>query len=137
MKALVSYNKLNIPESLKTNIACFEYIFNPKHPNSVVKDDRVYQELLKHQHKFSEIIIFLGKKSSGSCEILKRVWKDMDQLKLFFILCDHDLKEKTELLHKLKVPFKQYMSFCDNRYLEGKRCDEVSVMLGMALQKAD
>jgi len=137
MNALVSYNKIRVPKKIQKHVACFDNIFNPKDPSSVLLSDMVYQKLLHNQHQYKRIIVFLGKKSSGSCKMIPLLWNSIEKEKLFFILCHHDIEEKISILHENSVPKLQYLSFCDNWHQEGKPCNEVPIMIGIALQKAD
>lgn len=137
MNALVSYNRIIISEKINHHVVCFENIFNPKQPSSVLATDKVYQRLRNNHYKYERIIVFLGKKSSGSCEMIPLLWNTLPREKIFFVLCHHDLRKKQALLKQYAIPKKQYLCFRDHQHLEGKPCDEVPIMLGIALQKAE
>jgi L-rhamnose isomerase len=138
MIAIVSYNPLESAVSFRNSSTekyfdVYNNIFNPKSPRSVTIDDPVYKQLVFNIDIYEQIIVFVGKKSSGACTMIKLLCGELHEYheKLFFVLCDHDYEEKVELLEEYKVYPHQYMSFSDNNYLKGKRCDEEVVLLGL------
>lgn len=137
MIALVSYNQLPLGRRLSqenSSVRCYESMFNPKSPKSVHVDDTVFQDMYSLKEHLDTIIVFCGKKSSGSCEIIKLFCKlfSNEQHKLFFVLCYHDLCEKKQLLQKMKVPPIQWMHFSDHEYVQSNPCNEDRILIGMA-----
>lgn len=137
MVLVISYNELKLVRKLAKDYAgkiyCIEKIFNPKRISSVKEDDSHFHQVMAHQRKYSKIVVFIGKKSSGSLAIIDLFCEKIEHEKLFFLLCDHDLEEKEQALEKNRIFPHQYLIFRDNKYLEGKRCDEDPILAGIAL----
>lgn len=129
--ALVSYN--TAPSYLhmlkeKLPLALFENIFNPKQPSNVNKYDRVWQQLIAQKDDYDRIIIFAGKKSSGSLEIIRLAVNSLPKEKIFFVLCKHDFEEKVQLFTSLGFSTEHYGWFDDSH----TQCREWPIMLDYA-----
>jgi len=105
--------------------------FNPKSPENVLETDKNWSVLIKHKDELKKVIIFAGKKESGALEIISLAARSFEDKKdiLFFVLCDHDLEEKKELLKKSGFLEMQYISFSDSN----ERCYETPFLLGFML----
>ncbi len=109
-----------------------EGIFGPKSIASVTRDHVTYQTLKEYKYLTEKVIIFAGKKESGSLEIIRlvvEIFVDQKE-KLFFPLCDHDIEEKKALLAELGILPTQYMVFTDGH----TQCQEAPVLLGYLYQ---
>ena len=131
--AVISYNAIPPYESGVTIIngrraLILPNTFNPKFPASVLPADPNWSLLLRHRDELCKIIIFAGKKESGALEIIDLAARSFCDKKetLFFILCDHEIKEKTERLAQCGIPGKQYICFSDSH----ERCRETPFLLG-------
>lgn len=135
MIAVVSYNALPLCQALASTeprVLCFDRMFNPKGIASVNQNDPVYKKLVYHHEYYKKIIIFCGKKSSGSCSIPPLFLEEnrIDRNILFFVLCSHDLDEKKRVLQNYTVPKNNWMYFHDHEYVDNNPCDEDPILLG-------
>lgn len=135
MIAVVSYNELPLCRALaliESRVLCFDRMFNPKGIASVHRNDPVYKKLVYSHHHYKKIIIFCGKKSSGSCNVPPLFLEDsrIDSNILFFVLCSHDLDEKESVLQDYAVPRSHWMYFHDHEYVDNNPCDEDPILLG-------
>lgn len=107
--------------------------FNPsgldadKSPHNVSIADPNFQELLQHKKTLQKMIVFAGKKDSGALEIIALFCRHFDKDQLFFILCDHDLNEKEQILVEHSIPRENYIVFKDGHV----KCQENWALLGM------
>ena len=133
MIAVISYNA--IPPYNKGEIVIngrrvliFPNTFNPKSPLSVLPTDPNWSLLLRYRDELRKIIIFAGKKESGALEIIDLAVRSFHNKKeiLFFILCDHEIREKIERLAQYGIHQKQYICFSDSH----DRCYETPFLLG-------
>ncbi len=120
MIALVSYNDCpHFPRGI-TVIDGIEVLFLPrtfpqKKSALVSADDENCRLLMQYIDILDGVNIFVGKKSSGSLEIISlfcSLFKSKEE-KLFFTLCDHDEPEKIQLLSSLGIGEKQWVVFKD------------------------
>jgi hypothetical protein len=135
MIAVVSYNALPLCRELaltEPRVWCFDHMFNPKGIDSVHQHDPVYKRLVSNSHHYEKIIIFCGKKSSGSYSIIPLFLEDsrINRDTLFFVLCSHDLIEKEDILRCYNVPESQWMYFHDHEYVNDNPCDEDPILCG-------
>jgi hypothetical protein len=135
MIAVVSYNPLPLCRELaltEPRVWCFDQMFNPKGVASVHRNDLVYRRLVSNILHYEKIIIFCGKKSSGSCSIIPHFLGDsrINRDTLFFVLCSHDLAEKEDILRYHGVPKNQWMYFHDHEYVNDNPCDEDPILCG-------
>jgi len=134
--AVLSYNSIppynkGINKILGENILFLPNSFNPKCPASVLSTDLNWIELIKHKNTLEKIIIFIGKKSSGSLEIIELAcdyFQDKKEI-LLFILCDHEQEEKESLLAQFNIPITQYICFKDGHL----PCQETPFLKGFLL----
>jgi len=131
--AVVSYNAIppynrGVAIIGEKSVLVLPNTFNPKSPASVLKTDSNWSELLRHKDELEKVIIFAGKKESGALEIIDlaaRSFCDKKEI-LFFVLCDHEIEEKTKQLAQCGINAKQYICFSDSH----ERCYETPFLLG-------
>lgn len=142
VRAVITYNSFesftDFPEYEKginkiksKSVLLLPNCFNPKSPISVRSDDTQWKTLMRHYDTLEKVIIFAGKKSSGSLEIIKlavQTFRDKKHI-LEFILCDHDLEEKKLLLTELGITPTQYSVFIDGFEI----CRETKHLIGPML----
>ena len=143
--AVVSYNEIppykNGCEVISIDgkdILILSKTFNPKSPASVLPTDPNWARLMAHKDELEQVIIFAGKKESGALEIIDLAVRSFQEKKevLSFLLCDHDLGEKVELLEKLGISDKRYPCF-SNGYgqlrfsKDNERCRETPSLKGL------
>lgn len=143
--AIITYNAFydhepGITELFDTSVLLLPYTFNPsqkdedKHPKNVQPEDSNWVTLLRYQDSLKHIIIFAGKESSGALEIIGLICETFaDQKgKLYFMLCDHDERNKTILLESYKITHEHIIYFRDGH----KKCEEDFALAGLAFKFA-
>ena len=138
MIALVSYNPLSkihsvIKDNLYLDIYVADSIFNPKKAENVTAQDAHFQHLISHKEVLERIIVFVGKASSGSLEMIALFCSSFTLQQLFFVCCDHDLSEKESLLKYYGVSHGQYLVFNDNSKVLSRQCNEEQILLGVLI----
>lgn len=138
MIAVATYNDVqHFPWHLFSEaIDVFPRIFTgpkgEKGPSYATVHDSQWQKIVAGQYR--KVIVFAGKKESGSLEIIGVVAEAfrgrMDQV--VFILCRHALEEKRQRIKDLchGLPPENVREFHD--YFE--QCREVPYMIGVALE---
>ncbi len=118
--AVVTYNELfpygiGIRNIETIPVLFLPLSFNPKGPKSVLPCDTNWMELVKHTESLEHIIIFAGKESSGTLEIIELACTSFTSKKesLYFILCDHDQEKKEKILSLYGIKRNQYTVFSD------------------------
>jgi len=131
--SVLSYNAIGVYDDGICHIDGYDVLFlphsfNPKSPESVSVCDPNWQQLLLHREHINYFIVFAGKKTSGSLEIINLVCTEFqtEKQKVLFILCDHDLEEKIQTIHAQNYGKNNYMCFSDNVL----PCQETPLLLG-------
>jgi hypothetical protein len=135
--AVLTYNVLppyekGVAEVEGEDILFLTESFNPKCPENVSPSDPNWLQLLKYKDVLRHLIIFAGKESSGSLEIIELACVSFADKKecLYFVLCDHDLKKKEALLREHGIPRAQYVVFIDGHL----PCNESPWLKGAMLE---
>ncbi len=106
-----------------------------KSPKYVIEADGNFQQLLSCEESIQKVIQFIGKKSSGSFDIIELVSKFFPPPQVLYVDCPHDSVGKKILLEghgiSLDPNDEQYIHFgyCDP-------CDEVPLLEGLMLKYA-
>ncbi len=140
LAAVLSYNPIppyskGVIEINEKHVFVLPQLFPLKIPAAVLATDLQWQELMSHRETLEKVIIFAGKKQSGSLEIISLAVDSFANKKqvLFFLLCDHDLEEKLQLLKSLEIGETQYVTFSDGH----TRCYETPFLKGFMYDYAD
>ena len=95
------------------------------------------EEAYDLRHEVDRIIVFLGKKESGSMQIAEFVANAFleERDKVHFVLCPHDREEKKKLLCLLGFSTAQYSVFEDYEYRSSQQCHEWPAIFGEAMKQ--
>ena len=131
--AVVSYNPLpnfHVAEDYVDNVLILSETFTPKCPENVSVSDPNWQCLLEQKDHLEKVIIFAGKKSSGALEIINLAAESFADKRecLSFVLCDHELDEKVELVRSFGFHDTQYVCFKDGY----TQCQELPLLRAYA-----
>ena len=134
---IVSYNKLTFFKRENTNVFGVSVSILPqtftqngeKSPDFVTREDAQWQKVLAVTDSTEHVIIFIGKKSSGSLEIIHRAVEDFgdSRSKLYFVSCYHDSADKNTALDRYDIHSSRRYEFKEGTF----PCDESIALEGL------
>ena len=132
--AVVTYNEFYMYEN---GIHCIETIpvliagrtFYAKNPSHVVSENEAFRSIYQYKDTLEYIVIFIGKKTSGSLEIIDLFCTFFNPQRCIFVSCHHDTLEKDKrlgLYYGTDAIAVHCRAFIDPRVIENpmQRCDE-------------
>jgi hypothetical protein len=105
--------------------------FSTKKKEDVTAEDINFKYICTFKDTLVYVLVFIGKVSSASLEIISICIKIFGRERCVFVSCDHDHEEKIEHLHRYYFDLTHFFEFQDPRLLEDStlRCDEGPVLL--------
>lgn len=129
MISLLSCNPIDTHEPGVSMLYGKKVLFLPNtHCQGITKDDPHWQLLMQYEHEIDRCLFFIGKKHKGAFDVIDLVCETFKHRKdkVYFLLCHHDLNEKTERIKRYGYTEQHWFSFPDR----GDDCKESLLLLG-------